>query len=147
MPKIHIYVSTKYRKEHMVNLKSAYKDYIPEPYFPVLLQSSACDFCSLLVFNMDAQCTFTRALKSLQEQDRRWRRNKRDRARLRQRQRNKRAKGWESGGKGIVPGTLLKLAVKDKPQYSERVPVIMLQCEVQRTVCTATTPTVSTVFR
>ena len=40
-----------------------------------------------------------------------------------QRQQNKGAKDWESGGRGIVPGTLLKLLVKDKLPHSKEVPV------------------------
>ena len=33
------------------------------------------------------------------------------------------AKDWESGGRGIVPGALLKLLVKDKLPHSREVPV------------------------
>ena len=40
-----------------------------------------------------------------------------------QRQRNKGVKDWESGGRGIVPGVLLKLLVKDKLPPSREVPV------------------------
>ena len=42
---------------------------------------------------------------------------------LEQRQRNKGAKDWESGGRGIVPGALLKLLVKDELPHSREVPV------------------------
>ena len=40
-----------------------------------------------------------------------------------QRQRNKGVKDRESGGRGIVPGALLKLVVKDKLPHSREVPV------------------------
>ena len=42
-----------------------------------------------------------------------------------QRQRNKckEVKDWESGGRGIVPGALLKLLVKDKLPHSREVPM------------------------
>ena len=69
-----------------------------------------------------------------------------------QRHHNKGAKGWESGGRGIVPGMLIKLLVKDKLPHSnswrERTEIRVLQYTVQETtVCAATTPTVSsTVF-
>ena len=40
-----------------------------------------------------------------------------------QRQRDKGVKGWESGGRGIVPGALLKLPVKGELPHSREVPV------------------------
>ena len=56
-----------------------------------------------------------------EQEDRRWCRNERDRARCAA----EIAEQRESGGKGIVPGVLLKLLVKDKLHvpHSREVPV------------------------
>ena len=65
-----------------------------------------------------------RAITSAQEQeDRRWRRNKRDRAQRAAETAEQRSKGWKSGGRGIMSGTLLKLLVKNKLLHSGKVPV------------------------
>jgi len=79
---------------------------------------------------MDTQSNSRRALILAQKQeDRRWRRNKRDLDML-QRQRNKGAKDWESEEKEIMPSVLLKLLVKDKLPYCRTVPVNMKEWQL-----------------
>ena len=73
---------------------------------------------------MDSQSNPRRALKSVQEQeDRRRHRNKRDRAQHAAETVEQRSERLRSGGRGIVPGLLLKLPVKDKLPCSRKVPI------------------------
>ena len=73
--------------------------------------------------NMDAHRDPRRALKSAQEQED-WRRHRNERDRVQcAAETAKGAKDWESGGRGIVPSTLLKLLVKDELPHSREVSV------------------------
>jgi len=71
---------------------------------------------------MDTHSNPRRAVKSAQEQEdrRRGAETKETVLDVLQRQR---VKDWESGGRRIVPGALLKLLVKDKLPHSRKVSV------------------------
>ena len=100
--------------------KNTWSKWINTRYSRVLLLSLNPEFYSQsfslhVLFNMDTQSNPIRALKWAREQeDRRRRRTKETEPDVLQRQQNKGANGWENGGRGIVPGALLKLLVKDK---------------------------------
>ena len=66
-----------------------------------------------VLFNMDTQSNPRIMLKPVQEQeDRQQPRNERDRAWRAAETAEQGPNGWENGGRGIVPGMLLKLLVK-----------------------------------
>ena len=119
-----IQVWTEYRKEHVAKVNCVNKDHTLV-YRVLLLQSFtfsvlAYKFCwtwipGAILEELSNQC---RSKKISDEEE-----TKETEPDVLQRQWNKGAKGWKSGGRGIMPGPLLKLLVKDELLHSGKVPI------------------------
>ena len=122
MHRVHMW--TKY---HVVTLAS--KCYIiqhdlSEFHFRVPLQSSAWEFCIYLYWILTRRALLEELSDHCRSKKTSDAAGMNERGlNMRQRCCNKRAKGWDSWRRGIMPGALLKLPVRDKPHCTGRSPM------------------------